>query len=249
MDSMTSHPNRVHGAQHELKNLDLSRTMTAERYKKELKQLQKSLMKSALKMYRKKASVVLVFEGKDAAGKGGAIRRLTSPMPPVLYRVIPVAAPEPFEKKRHYLWRFWRQMPPPGRLAIFDRSWYGRVLVERVEGFATEEEWSRAYDEINSMELSLHRAGTHIAKFWLQIDQKEQANRFEARALSPLKQWKFTQEDVRNRDKWPQYEQAVSDMLGFTDTDYAPLHLIEANDKRFARIKVLRTVQSLFDKL
>ena len=140
-------------------------------------------------------------------------------------------------------------MPPPGRLAIFDRSWYGRVLVERVEGFATEEEWSRAYDEINSMELSLHRAGTHIAKFWLQIDQKEQANRFEARALSPLKQWKFTQEDVRNRDKWPQYEQAVSDMLGFTDTDYAPLHLIEANDKRFARIKVLRTVQSLFDKL
>ncbi|MBI40845.1 MAG: hypothetical protein CMF59_14705 [Leptospiraceae bacterium] len=233
----------------DLRQLDLTSSLSPDRYKRELKKLQASLIKAALKMYRKKASVVLIFEGKDAAGKGGAIRRMTSPMPPVLYRVIPVAAPEPFEKKRHYLWRFWRQMPPPGRLAIFDRSWYGRVLVERVEGFASAVEWSRAYEEINSMELSLHRSGTHIAKFWLQIDQKEQASRFEARANSPLKQWKFTEEDVRNREKWPEYEQAVQDMLDRTDTNYAPWHLIEANDKRFARIKVLRTVLSLLESL
>ncbi len=233
----------------DLRQLDLTSSLSPDRYKRELKKLQASLIKAALKMYRKKASVVLIFEGKDAAGKGGAIRRMTSPMPPVLYRVIPVAAPEPFEKKRHYLWRFWRQMPPPGRLAIFDRSWYGRVLVERVEGFASAVEWSRAYEEINSMELSLHRSGTHIAKLWLQIDQKEQASRFEARANSPLKQWKFTEEDVRNREKWPEYEQAVQDMLDRTDTNYAPWHLIEANDKRFARIKVLKTVLSLLESL
>ena len=214
----------------DLRELDLTSTLTPDRYKRELKKLQSGLIKAALKMYRKKASIVLVFEGKDAAGKGGAIRRMTSPMPPVLYRVIPIAAPEPFEKKRHYLWRFWRQMPPPGRLAIFDRSWYGRVLVERVEGFASAVEWSRAYEEINSMELSLHRAGTYIAKFWLHIDQKEQAARFEARANSPLKQWKFTEEDVRNREKWPEYEQAVQDMLDRTDTSWAPWHLIEANE-------------------
>ncbi|MEQ8352697.1 MAG: UDP-galactose-lipid carrier transferase [Leptospiraceae bacterium] len=233
----------------DLRTVDLTQSIAQDRYKRELKKLQTDLIKAALKMYRKKASVVLVFEGKDAGGKGGAIRRLTSSMPPVLYRVIPIAAPEPFEKKRHYLWRFWRQMPPPGRLAIFDRSWYGRVLVERVEGFASAREWSRAYDEINSMELSLHRAGTHLAKFWLHIDQDEQANRFQARASSPLKQWKFTEEDVRNRQKWPEYEQAVQEMLDRTDTDFAPWNLIEANDKRFARIKVLRTVLKMMESL
>ena len=232
-----------------LESLDMSQSLAVDRYKKELKSLQKDLMKAALKMYKKKAGVALVFEGKDAAGKGGAIRRLTSRMPAMLYRVIPVAAPEPFEKKRHYLWRFWRQLPPPGRIAIFDRSWYGRVLVERVEGFASEPEWSRAYEEINHMELNLHRSGIHIAKFWLQIDQEEQSRRFEARAMSPLKQWKFTEEDVRNREKWPLYEAAVCDMLTRTSKDYAPWHLIEANDKRFARIKVLRTVLALLKSL
>ncbi|MCB1303677.1 MAG: UDP-galactose-lipid carrier transferase [Leptospiraceae bacterium] len=230
-------------------DLDLAQSVSADRYHHELKSLQKELVKAALRMYKKKASVVLAFEGKDAAGKGGAIRRLTSPIPPMLYRVIPIAAPEPFEKKHHYLWRFWRQLPPAGRMAIFDRSWYGRVLVERVEGFATEEEWSRAYQEINSMELNLHRSGIKVAKFWLHIDQKEQEARFEARALSPLKQWKFTEEDVRNRDKWPQYEEAVREMLIKTHHDYAPWHLIEANDKRFARIKVLRTVLSLLNEI
>lgn len=232
-----------------LDGLDLGQTISVERYKKELKELQKELLKAAVRIYRKKAGIVLVFEGKDAAGKGGAIRRLTARMPPMLYRVIPVAAPEPFEKRRHYLWRFWRQLPPPGRLAIYDRSWYGRVLVERVEGFASEEEWSRAYEEINFMESNLVHGGIHVAKFWLHIDQQEQERRFKARAMSPLKQWKFTEEDVRNREKWPRYEAALVDMLKNTHREEAPWHIIEANDKRFARIKILRTVLTLLKSI
>ena len=231
-----------------LQQMNLDQRLSDEAYRKELKSLQRALPAAALRLYKKKRSVVLVFEGKDAAGKGGAIRRLTAGLIPELYRVIPIAAPEPSERARHYLWRFWRQLPDPGRLAIFDRSWYGRVLVERVEGFAQPEEWARAYREINEMEAAFVRAGMPLAKFWLQIDQEEQARRFEERAKSPLKQWKFTDEDVRNREKWPQYETAVNEMLARTNQKGAPWHLIEANDKRFARIKILRTVLELMER-
>ncbi len=231
-----------------LQQLNLNQSLNDERYRKELKSLQKALPSAAVRLYKKRRSVVLVFEGKDAAGKGGAIRRLTGGLLPELYRVIPIGAPEPSERARHYLWRFWRQLPEPGRLAIFDRSWYGRVLVERVEGFAQPEQWSRAYHEINEMEASFVRAGMPVAKFWLHIDQEEQARRFEERAKSPLKQWKFTDEDVRNRAKWPRYELAVNEMLARTNQKHAPWHLIEANDKRFARIKILRTVLELMER-
>ncbi|MCR9143270.1 MAG: hypothetical protein NXI24_13525 [bacterium] len=231
-----------------LSDLNLAQSLPEDEYRKELKSLQKALPAAAVRLYKQKRSVVLVFEGKDAAGKGGAIRRLTGGLIPELYRVIPIAAPEPSENARHYLWRFYQQLPAPGRVAIFDRSWYGRVLVERVEGFAKAEEWSRAYHEINEMEASFVRAGMPVAKFWLQIDQSEQERRFEERAKSPLKQWKFTDEDVRNRAKWPQYEEAVNEMLMRTHHKNAPWHLIEANDKRFARIKVLRTVLELMER-
>lgn len=231
-----------------LQQMDLSQTLSEEVYRKELKSLQKALPAAAIRLYKKQRSVVLVFEGKDTAGKGGAIRRLTGGLLPELYRVIPISAPEPSERARHYLWRFWRQLPEPGRLAIFDRSWYGRVLVERVEEFARPDEWARAYREINEMEASFMRAGMPVAKFWLQIDQDEQARRFEERAKSPLKQWKFTDEDVRNREQWPKYELAVNEMLAKTNQKVAPWHLIEANDKRFARIKVLRTVLDLMER-
>ena len=231
-----------------LTQLNLNQSLGEEEYRKELKELQNALPAAAVRLYKQRRSAVLVFEGQDAAGKGGAIRRLTGALLPELYRVIPIAAPEPSEKARHYLWRFWRQLPDPGRMAIFDRSWYGRVLVERVEGFAGPAEWGRAYQEINEMEQAFLNAGMPVAKFWLQIDQDEQARRFEERAKSPLKQWKFTDEDVRNRAKWPQYEAAVNEMLAKTNQKDAPWHLVEANDKHFARIKVLRTVLELLER-
>ena len=231
-----------------LTQLNLNQSLGEEEYRKELKELQNALPAAAVRLYKQRRSAVLVFEGQDAAGKGGAIRRLTGALLPELYRVIPIAALEPSEKARHYLWRFWRQLPDPGRMAIFDRSWYGRVLVERVEGFAGPAEWGRAYQEINEMEQAFLNAGMPVAKFWLQIDQDEQARRFEERAKSPLKQWKFTDEDVRNRAKWPQYEAAVNEMLAKTNQKDAPWHLVEANDKHFARIKVLRTVLELLER-
>lgn len=231
-----------------LASLDLSlRAADEDAYRTELDELQKAIAARAQKLYQQRRSAVLVFEGKDAAGKGGTIRRLTHAIPPEFYDVIPIAAPEPGEKARHYLWRFYRQLPRPGRIAVFDRSWYGRVLVERVEGFARPEEWARAYREINDFEASLSRAGMRVAKFWLHIDQDEQARRFEERAKSPLKQWKFTDEDVRNREKWPEYALAVNEMIAKTHRpEEAPWHLVEANDKRFARLRVLRTVLKLF---
>lgn len=232
-----------------LASLDLSlRAADEDAYRSELDELQKAIASRAQKLYQQRRSAVLVFEGKDAAGKGGAIRRLTHMIPPEFYAVIPIAAPEPGEKARHYLWRFHRQLPRPGRIAIFDRSWYGRVLVERVEGFARPEEWARAYQEINEFEASLTRTGMCVAKFWLHIDQAEQARRFEERAKSPLKQWKFTDEDVRNREKWPEYALAVNEMIAKTHRTSAPWHLVEANDKRFARLRVLRTVLKLLKR-
>jgi AMP-polyphosphate phosphotransferase len=186
--------------------------------------------------------VCALFEGWDASGKGGAIKRLVSPLDPRHVRVVGFAAPTPDEKRHHFLWRFWPALPGWGGMAVFDRSWYGRVLVERVEGFATREQWLRAYEEINGFERSLTAEGMVLIKLWLHISPEEQLKRFEQRAKDPLKSWKLTEEDWRNRDKRPQYGEAIEDMLARCDTPEAPWHLIEADSKRFARVKVIQTV-------
>ena len=187
-------------------------------------------------------STVLVFEGWDAAGKGGTIRRLASALNARDYQVHPIAAPTEEERAQHYLWRFWRHLARAGRVTIFDRSWYGRVLVERVEGFCSEEAWQRAYGEITDFEDQLVRANTVLCKFWLHITSEEQLARFNQRDEIEYKKWKLTDEDWRNRDKWPQYEAAVNDMVEKTSTTQAPWTLVEANDKPWARVKVLNTV-------
>jgi AMP-polyphosphate phosphotransferase len=185
---------------------------------------------------------VLVFEGVDAGGKGGAIRRITSAVDARLYRTMSVAAPTDEEKAHHYLWRFWRHIPRAGHMIIYDRSWYGRVLVERVEGFAGESAWRRAYSEINEFEEQLVENGAVLMKFWLQVSDTEQLQRFKDREDTPYKRYKITEEDWRNRDKWPQYKAAVNEMVARTSTEYAPWTLVEGDDKQYARIKVLQTV-------
>lgn len=231
-----------------LSGIDLSKTMTRETYKKEIDRLQKKLELLHSELYRLRIPVVLGFEGWDAGGKGGAIRRLTSHLDPRGYQVCPTAAPNDIEKKHHYLWRFWNRMPKAGHIAIFDRTWYGRVMVERIEGFCREEEWRRAYQEINEMESHLVNAGAVVLKFWLQIDKDEQKRRFEERMRIPEKQWKITDEDWRNREKWDQYELAVNEMLVRTSTAYAPWIVVEGNCKYYARVKVLRTVVEALEK-
>lgn len=231
-----------------LSGIDLSKTMTREAYKKEIDRLQKKLELLHSELYRLRIPVVLGFEGWDAGGKGGAIRRLTSHLDPRGYQVCPTAAPNDIEKKHHYLWRFWNHMPKAGHIAIFDRTWYGRVMVERIEGFCREEEWRRAYQEINEMESHLVNAGAVVLKFWLQIDKDEQKRRFEERMRIPEKQWKITDEDWRNREKWEQYELAVNEMLVRTSTTYAPWIVVEGNCKYYARVKVLRTVVEALEK-
>jgi polyphosphate kinase 2 (PPK2 family) len=184
----------------------------------------------------------VVFEGGDASGKGGAIKRLVDRLDPRHVRVAAVAAPTHDEKRHHYLWRFWPLLPGWGGMAVLDRSWYGRVLVERVEGFASEPEWRRAYGEINEFERSLALEGMILVKFWMHVSPEEQLRRFEARAGDPLKQWKLTDEDWRNREKRPAYDAAVEEMVERTDTEWAPWDLVEADSKRFARVKVVETV-------
>ena len=231
-----------------LSGIDLSKTMPRETKKKEIDRLQKKLELLHSELYRLRIPVVLGFEGWDAGGKGGAIRRLTSHLDPRGYQVCPTAAPNDIEKKHHYLWRFWNRMPKAGHIAIFDRTWYGRVMVERIEGFCREEEWRRAYQEINEMESHLVNAGAVVLKFWLQIDKDEQKRRFEERMRIPEKQWKITDEDWRNREKWDQYELAVNEMLVRTSTTYAPWIVVEGNCKYYARVKVLRTVVEALEK-
>lgn len=187
-------------------------------------------------------ALVLVFEGNDAAGKGGAIRRVTAAMDIRRYQVIPIGAPTDEELAHPYLWRFWRQLPRRGRVVIFDRSWYGRVLVERVEGFCSEADWMRAYSEINDFEDALTSAGAVVVKFWLAISKEEQMERFRAREVLPHKRFKITEEDWRNREKWDAYEQAVCDMVDRTSTEISPWTVVEADNKRHARIKILRTI-------
>ncbi len=186
--------------------------------------------------------MVLVFEGADAAGKGGTIRRITSALDARQYSIVPIAAPTDEERVHPYLWRFWRHIPPLGRITIFDRSWYGRVLVERVEHFCAVSDWMRAYDEINQFEEQLAKAGVIVVKFWLQISRAEQLRRFREREQTAFKRFKITPDDWRNRRKWGDYERAVCDMVDRTSTEIAPWTLVEAEDKRYARVKVLKTV-------
>jgi polyphosphate:AMP phosphotransferase len=231
-----------------LDRLDLSLSLTEEEYQAELEPLQERLFRLEHELYLARIPAVIAFEGCDAAGKGGTIKRLTSGLDPRGYEVVPVAAPTDEEKARPYLWRFWRRLPKAGHITIFDRTWYGRVLVERVEGFCTTEEWRRAYEEINEFERQLIRFGTVVVKFWLHIDQDEQLRRFQARQQTPAKQWKITDEDWRNREKWPQYEAAINDMLERTSTHRAPWTILEANCKLYARIKGLRTVAESLER-
>ena len=225
-----------------LSKADLSLSYTREEYKEKLDKLQKKIEKLHGELYRRRIPVVLGFEGWDAGGKGGAIKRLTARMDARGYVVNPTASPNDIEKAHHYLWRFWRAMPKDGHVAIFDRTWYGRVMVERIEGFCTTEEWKRAYKEINDMEKDLYDAGAVVIKFWMHIDKDEQERRFKERQENPEKQWKITDEDWRNREKWDQYEDAVNEMLLRTSTDYAPWVVVEGNSKYYARVKVLETV-------
>jgi polyphosphate:AMP phosphotransferase len=211
-------------------------------YKAKLEELQGLLGHKTRKLRRKKRSLILVFEGPDAAGKGGAIRRLIAAMDARIYRVISVSAPTDEEKAHPYLWRFWRHLPSHGHVTIYDRSWYGRVLVERIEGFALPEEWQRAYGEINDFEEQLTEAGVIVIKFWLAIQPEVQLERFQHRQQTPYKQYKLTHEDWRNRAKWNSYEAAACDMIEATSASQAPWVLIEADDKKLARLKVLETV-------
>lgn len=231
-----------------LDKVDLSVSLTRDEYNKELKKYQARIMELEHEVYVKRIPVMMVYEGWDAAGKGGNIKRLVRGMDPRGYEVIPIAAPNGVELSHHYLWRFWEKIPKAGHIAIFDRSWYGRVLVERIEGFCTEEEWKRAFREINEMEENLVNFGTVLIKFWVHIDQKEQLNRFELRQQTLHKQWKITEEDWRNREKWDQYKTAVDDMLFKTSTTYAPWTIVESNSKLYARIKSLKTVVESLEK-
>ena len=225
-----------------LKTLDLAKKTKKADYQNELEKYQGKLNLLTRHAEFKKLSVVIVFEGNDAAGKGGSIRRLTQALDARQYRVIPIAAPTEEERAQPYLWRFWRHLPRKKRFSIFDRSWYGRVLVERVEGFCAHADWMRAYGEINDFEEQMVRNRTVVVKFWLSISQDEQLKRFQEREEIGFKRFKITGEDWRNRDKWQEYELAVCDMIDRTSTEIAPWSLVEANDKYFARIKVLRTL-------
>lgn len=226
-----------------LDTIALDQKLERREYNEERLRWQLELRRLCYELYVQRRSAILVFEGWDAAGKGGAIRRLTEKLDPRGYRVYSIAAPRGDDAEHHYLWRFWRRLKPSDekQLVIFDRSWYGRVLVERVEGFATDAEWKRAFREINEFEQQLVDADFILVKFWLHLSRKEQAKRFERRQETPHKTWKLTDEDWRNREKWGIYERAVEDMLVKTSTLTAPWTIVEAENKWYARVKILRT--------
>ncbi|MBI5615772.1 MAG: polyphosphate:AMP phosphotransferase [Gammaproteobacteria bacterium] len=225
-----------------ISELDLAQRIESKRYKAELARWQGRLSELVRHPRFKKRSLICVFEGADAAGKGGSIRRIAQSLDARQFQIVPVAAPTEEERAQPYLWRFWRHVPRRGRVAIFDRSWYGRVLVERVEGFCAEADWLRAYSEINDFEHELAQSGAVVVKFWLQISREEQLRRFKEREDVEFKRFKITEEDWRNRKKWDAYHRAVCDMVERTSTGLAPWTLVEANDKNHARVKVLRTV-------
>jgi AMP-polyphosphate phosphotransferase len=232
-----------------IEELDLTRKLTDAKYDRKLPKLQARLHALAYDKRFRDHACVLVFEGNDAAGKGGAVRRVTQALDARLYDVVPIAAPTEEERAQPYLWRFWRHLPRRGRFAIFDRSWYGRVLVERVEGFAPEPDWMRAYREIVDFEESLVRSGIVVVKLWLAISPEEQLKRFHAREKTPFKRFKITADDWRNRKKWDAYQRAVCDMVDRTSTEPAPWHLVEANDKKWARVKVLETACEAIERV
>ena len=231
-----------------LKDIDMSVKVEEEEYRKQLKKEQDRLSHLHNKLYLEKIPVIIAYEGWDAAGKGGNIKRVSEALDPRGYEVMPIAAPSKEEKDRHYLWRFWTRLPKDGHVAIFDRTWYGRVMVERIEGFCTTDDWQRAYGEINDFERQLYDWGAIILKFWINIDNDEQLRRFTERQNTPSKHWKITDEDWRNRDKWPQYEEAVDDMIKYTSTDFAPWHIIAGNDKYSARLQTLEIINDTIEK-
>ncbi len=222
-----------------LKDIDLSPKLEREEYEEKLDKLSEEIMQLDRQLYRKGIPVIIAFEGWDAAGKGGAIRRLAYPFDPRGMEVMPIASPDKYELARHYLWRFYRRLPKRGFVHFFDRTWYGRVMVERLEGFCSENDWKRAYNEMNEFEEQLVNEGAVILKFWMQIDKDTQLERFTERQNTPEKQWKITDEDWRNRDKWDLYEVAIDEMIQKTSTKFAPWHIIESVDKLYARIRVL----------
>ena len=231
-----------------LETLDLTRKLSRKDYVRDVTRRQIELRELGYQVYLQKRPVIILFEGWDAAGKGGAIQRITEKLDPRGYVVYPIAAPQGEDKTRHYLYRFWRRVPERGQIAIFDRSWYGRVLVERVEGFAAEEAWQRAYKEINSFERQVKDFGTILAKFWIHISREEQLRRFEERKAIGYKAWKLTDEDWRNRKKWGVYEEAVEEMLEKTSTRTGPWTLVEGNDKYWARTRVLARLVAILSK-
>lgn len=240
----TWEPSRADRGRH----LDYSLKLDKPDYKAQLERYQNRLRELVRQPRFARRSVLIVFEGTDAAGKGGAIRRITQCLDPRYLRVHGTSAPTEEERAHPYLWRFWRRIPGPGTVVIFDRSHYGRVLVERVEGFCTQAQWQRAYGEINDFEAQLQKAGTLVVKFWLAISEGEQLKRFEARDASPLKRYKLTEEDWRNRKQWPAYQQAMDDMIDHTSTEQAPWHVIPAEDKRYARVETLRLLCAALER-
>lgn len=223
--------------------LDMSERIADRKdYEARLAELQLLMLRIQQTYFHEKRRAIIVFEGWDASGKGGTIRRLTERLDPRGCKVWPIAAPKPEEQGRHYLWRFWQRLPEPGTIAIFDRSWYGRVLVERVEGFATKEQWQRAYDEIRDFEKMLTDDGARIIKIFLHITPDEQLKRFTERLTNPYKRWKITEEDLRNREKWPDYEKAIDEMFEKTSTKDAPWIAIPANQKWYVRLMALEAI-------
>ncbi len=225
-----------------LQDVDLSKKLSKKEYKAQLKHYQFELLKLQQTFYLNDIPAVFAFEGWDAAGKGGAIKRLTERLDPRGYTVHPTAAPTTEEKSQHYLQRFWRNLPRYGGIAIFDRSWYGRVLVERIEGFATDDEWQRAYGQINDFEKTLTDEKFLVLKFWFHVSKDEQLARFKSREEDPFRRWKLTEEDWRNREQWDAYEEAVDDMFAKTNTKNAPWYIIEGNQKRYARVRTLQLI-------
>ena len=225
-----------------LADLDQSKSHTPEKYREKMREEHLRLLRMQHALKEAKRSVLIVVEGPDAAGKGGTIKRLVERLDPRHLRVYSVVKPTEEEYAHHYMWRFWSKLPRRGEMAIFDRSWYGRVLVERAEGFCSRTEWRRAYREINEFEKLLHDDGTILVKFWLQITKQEQMARFKKRAADPMKNWKITPEDWRNRNRWNTYIKAAEDMFAYTSPDFAPWHVVPANYKWYARVKVLKTV-------
>ena len=239
---------RIERAGSILHTLDMTRSVSDKVFKSQMLKQQGRLNLLQRKAQDEGRSTILLFEGWDASGKGGAIRRVTSALDPRSYRVVPIAAPTDEERAQHYLWRFWRHVSRAGRVTIFDRSWYGRVLVERVDRLASEAEWSRAYAEIEDFEEQLTDHGIVLVKYWMHITNDEQERRFRERAQSPYKSWKLTDEDWRNREKWDDYELAVNDMVARTSTQHAPWHLIAGNDKNYARVEVLRVAGDAIER-